>query len=259
MLEWRKIREAIDACRPGSDDLAAPEMQDVARQIDADPAARSLLEQTQREDKVIAQAFQQVGIPVGLEQRLLAALLAAEPIDDVARADVATAPVEEGVEAAPPGPRVWRRVFIGAVAASLMLAVGLAVWNRQPPLGASRLAPLVLQWIKDVEQFEEGRWQAFQREDFPQLRWVPQRWASLPTELDEKAVVFDFPLRDGRRLLLFQFRSSRPVTLPPVPFQSLPATGRWSLGAWEENGVVFVAVSSDPQLLKNAFRPPRAT
>jgi hypothetical protein len=70
----RRIREAIEACRPESDDLNDPDLEFLAQHLADDPESAALYHRTQDLDARIASAFHQVDVPSGLEQRLLARL-----------------------------------------------------------------------------------------------------------------------------------------------------------------------------------------
>jgi hypothetical protein len=258
MVDWQKLRELIDACRPGSQDLHAPHMLDAAQQVAADESARSLYDATQRQDALLAQAFGDVEVPDGLAERLLAALgrtppqpAASSPLAEIANADPQAPEIADTFAAAPSRRRLLGRWLAAvAIAGSLVFAVW-TVWRREAPLDDARLAALARDWIERVESSQEKLgWQSFDAAQFPQLAWRPQRWAELPTSLDGHAKVFDFPYRSGRRLLIFQITADVQTALPPVPFHGLPNTGPWQLGAWQENGILYVAVTNHGPLLE---------
>ena len=70
----RRIIEAIEACRPGSGDLRGADLADVARLVDADPEVRGLYDRVQHWDAAVTSAMQEVSVPAGLAERILARL-----------------------------------------------------------------------------------------------------------------------------------------------------------------------------------------
>ena len=73
-MDEPRIHEAIDACRPGGDDLQLPELQPLAARIQEDAELRERFEQLQALDRAIGREFCDVEVPDGLEERLLAKL-----------------------------------------------------------------------------------------------------------------------------------------------------------------------------------------
>ena len=70
-LEWL---ERIDACRGGSDDLRDELLAPLADELAADPRKRALFESVQQCDAAVTDAMEEVPVPAGLQNRLLAAL-----------------------------------------------------------------------------------------------------------------------------------------------------------------------------------------
>ena len=69
-----RIREAMEACRPGSDDLEDPALVFLAEQLAADPKLGHVFERLQRLDGTVAEAFGDVPVPDGLADRITARL-----------------------------------------------------------------------------------------------------------------------------------------------------------------------------------------
>src|SRR5581483_8659248 len=148
-----RIREGLEACRPGSDDLRSPELADVAAAVDGNGEVRSLHQRLQNWDVAISNAMEDVPLPEGLAARLLARLSAEAPVEDsqspaqpLAAHPLAATPsigaVGHGVESpesplatsepVSPRSRFSRRRLVGlgacsAIAASLLAAVGLVL------------------------------------------------------------------------------------------------------------------------------------
>jgi len=70
----REIQQAMDVCRPDSEDLQQPEMAALAEAIRSDPEVRRRYERSQRFDVAVTGMFRDVPVPEGLENRLLAAI-----------------------------------------------------------------------------------------------------------------------------------------------------------------------------------------
>ena len=76
------ILEAIEACRPGSNDLSDPGLAFLATELAARAELDDAYERLQRLDAMLAVAFKDVPVPEGLGQRILARLAAARPPQD---------------------------------------------------------------------------------------------------------------------------------------------------------------------------------
>jgi hypothetical protein len=72
-----RIVEAIESCRPGSDDVSDPALAFLAAELAAHPELDDLYERCQQLDARLAAAFADVPIPEGLPQRILAGIEAA--------------------------------------------------------------------------------------------------------------------------------------------------------------------------------------
>ena len=73
--EATTLNEAIDACRPGSDDASQPEMRALAEAIDHDEQTRRHYNQCQQLDASIGRVMREpIEPPAGLADRLLAAI-----------------------------------------------------------------------------------------------------------------------------------------------------------------------------------------
>ena len=81
-----RILEAIEACRPGSDDATDPALAYLAAALAADPELENLYGRLQQVDGMMAAGFRNVPVPEGLKQRLLERLAAAR-VGQVASAE----------------------------------------------------------------------------------------------------------------------------------------------------------------------------
>ncbi|MHB1036978.1 MAG: hypothetical protein ACYC0Y_20365, partial [Pirellulales bacterium] len=124
----KRIRESIDACRPGSDDLNAADLSFLAAELAKDARLRVAYDRVQKLDVKIAAAFQDVPVPEGLRERLLARLeeAASQAAPDAATAEpsLAQPPVTlPPPESRPRSTRRWWLSGVAALAASLLIAV----------------------------------------------------------------------------------------------------------------------------------------
>ncbi len=77
-MDRRIALERLDAVRPGSDDLALPDLHEAREALTSDPTLAIEFERRQKWDCQIAAAMQDVPIPDGLKDRLLVRLAASE-------------------------------------------------------------------------------------------------------------------------------------------------------------------------------------
>jgi len=66
-----RLLQAMEACRPDSEDLADPELAFLADQLAADPGLRAQFDRLKAFDRAVAEAFADVPVPESLEQRIL--------------------------------------------------------------------------------------------------------------------------------------------------------------------------------------------
>ena len=128
-----QIIEAIEACRPGSNDAADPSLEFIADHADFIDL-RSRIEQI---DTKIKKAFADVPVPAGLEARILAALAEAPTPDESLPEKKANADKPIPLEVIAKPRRRYRHWYLGAsavfVTASLLAALVLE-WTAAEPL-----------------------------------------------------------------------------------------------------------------------------
>ena len=136
-IRKRRILEALEACRPGSDDVADPALEYLAAELDANPELEVLYGRLQRVDETLAAAFRDVPVPEGLQQRLLDRL-AASRAAEAATADSTKAAeilAEDRQVAVPVRPRRISRRWAAAGVALTAAAIALVVTVFLPPEG----------------------------------------------------------------------------------------------------------------------------
>jgi len=150
-----RLLEAIEACRPGSDETSDPEMVLLAAELARHPELDRLYRRVQKIDRAIGDAFRDVPVPSGLADRLLARLGVS--------ASSGQEPAVEGQPAAqePPvrlGRRVRRRWVIAGVASALLASAAvltLAVflpWQVSVELPETSSAPSTLSVVPPPSQ-----------------------------------------------------------------------------------------------------------
>jgi hypothetical protein len=276
-----RLRQLMDACRVGSDDVSLPEMADLAAALREDGALRTEWERRQRSDRVIAGAMHDVSAPAGLAERILAAAAARKSerlSDTVEQATAAAAdPTAKAVPAAQPG---WkpsrRRLWQSAAGLAAALVLGVAVWQfvfRSPEsVSRAQLESSALAWFDAaLEQTRSGEPATGSPPvPFPQqaVRGGKRSWRPLKNAEEPGMVVFDLTSRQlGGRVFLFAARTSKKYDVGAVPYSKLTGTRGLEIGAWQEAGVIYVLVVdtqnsglhlkdvlSQPKL---AFVPPR--
>jgi len=257
----KRTREAIEACRPHSDDLASPEMRQVADEIERDPESRVLYARVQQWDSAITAAIQSGSVPAGLESRLLAALgveesNSADEHSTVASPDRQARPsIAAEVTLAPPPsdepavslpasePSSWsRRRWLAAcasVAATMVVAAFLNAWLRdRSPL------PLEDEAVTWVDQLSPG-WQDISRAPagFPvpaALLAAPISWQWM--EQGRLGVAYQVETAAGVRATLFVVKSSRPDLPNSPPAMPQSTTGGRAIGYWRAGDQICVLV-----------------
>jgi hypothetical protein len=249
-MDQQQLHKLIEACRPGGNDLHAPDMAELAEHLSHDPQARAVYDRSQRLDAALGAAFRKVTPPAGLEQRLLAAVGAAS--QKTTGEDKSTA---GAVAPAPPKPlatrgkRFTRRRFVLASAIAAALA-GVALIVSSLWKGPSEITPAFMvahtQELLDDQDFTHvDAWKELvgaPPRRFP-AEWLsvrPDAWRWVNTKLDRRAMVFRLPVRDKTAYLFAMNTTARPVGLgaqpPRRPFPGV--TGGWKIGAWTIDGVV---------------------
>ena len=279
-MNHRRIKEQIDACRAGSDDLHLPELAQLAERVESDPQVRHLYEQTQQHDGAIAGTMRQVPVPEGLAERLLAKLAAqrgeadtglSDPLGDVdlhaappADADGAGLAAPARVPPALVSRRFWLGTTVTTAAVAILVAMGLWLTGEEP-----LSADAVVEKVRDMigKDLRHVRWQANPETapsnyPFPlSINQDPRRWGWLDaSHLAAQAVVYDLAAdRDAPAVMLLVFRPrSVGQDLPLAPhIDPQSSTGGWSIGTWQEDDLVYVLIVKGPRVkYQRLIKPP---
>ncbi len=185
----KRIREGIEACRPGSDDLLDSDLADTAEAIRQDADAELTRQRVQKWDVAIGASLEQIPVPADLAQRILTRLeaqsesplggLSQSLLNNVVSAAHEATPVESGtVDLAAPRSIWQRRHWAGAslsviAAAVLVVVVGYWLqWGSDLPLDQ-----LAAHWHDELT----NKWQPAKTSprNFPvpgAVRVPPSRW-----------------------------------------------------------------------------------
>jgi hypothetical protein len=237
-----RLIEAIEACRPQSDDHLQPDLAPLAAKLAGSARLREAFERIQKTDAAIGRAVREVPVPEGLADRLLVRLAEARQVE-ATEVLANTALAETAL--ATTGRRFDRRsVVFGAAAfvaaAAILLAFLLNLRPRAYPL-AEIQSQAIAQFQTDLEQKPLGRLVSLSppSEAFPMSRDVVansgMRWRNVPGLLGGKAIAYDLTLPDGTRATLYVVRPR--LGIPPLsstpPSTPTPMTQRRSLAVWK--------------------------
>ena len=259
----KQLIENIEACRPGSDDVASPEMADVARQIEQNPQARALYENVQKWDAAVGAKMEDIDVPQGLQDRILERLRSAAG-STVEALNVASHPldVEPAVQIAPPPEPVSRRsrrhysrrqwlAGFAAIAACVLVAAFLSVWL--PSDSEVPMEDIADGWSQQLA----ANWQ--QTEQPPREFAVPGAITAAPVGWQWLAkhaahgVAYQLQDRAGTTAILYVARLSRtglPLAPPAAPQSN---TGGKAVGYWRSGDMVYVLVVPGDERSYRAF------
>jgi hypothetical protein len=239
-----RLIEAIEVCRPQSDDLSQPELAFLAIQLAGNPELKEVLGRVQKTDMAIGRALRDVPMPEGLADRLLVRLAEAHQIEATkAPADI-------------PVRRFRRRsVSVGLVAIAAAAAILLAFLPSRRPrvLSLAEIqAKAMARFQADLDQKPVGHPLSASASlgAFPMsadlVATVGVRWRDVSGLLGGKAVAYDLTLPNGTRATLYVVRlqselPSLPSGPPPTP---TPMTQQRSIAVWKKaapkGGLLYV-------------------
>jgi hypothetical protein len=242
MSQNTRYREPIDACRPGSADLALPALADLARATESDPAVAAELARSQRFDVAVSAALHDVPVPAGLLERLEAKLGTVNVESDA----VTTGEVSLPSAAAQSGRRTLLAAAL-ALAAVTLLAVGATLWPRSGrDISNEQLVGMASGWNSQVDP---AKWKNVAKTPAPAGFAVPvevraaTQWQSFATPDGQRGVVYNLTtgLRPSARLYVIASRDD--YHLPTSPYRKLAGSSNGvAIGAWKAGGLLYVVV-----------------
>src|SRR5688572_4724202 len=179
MSQINQLREQIDACRPGSDDLALPALAELAQAAEQDRAVAAELDRSQQFDRAVASAMHEVTVPPGLLDRLLAATEAAAPTTEVSWPSLVS-DSESGSRTARRTRRAWL-VAGGSISLIALVALSASYFWLRPARFVSQdeLNAAVTSWLNAVL-------------DKPPTAWSSVAKPRLPVAFQDRGVVPSF-------------------------------------------------------------------
>jgi hypothetical protein len=246
--DQRRLDELLDACRPDSGDLQRPEMRALRERMAQDPAWQAIFDRSQALDRQIRTAMQEVPIPEGLEQQLLASL-------GLVPAVASESSVEPAGTPSPPPARRGRWWQTVALAVALSLALGVAWrpwWSSEPRFRSEQqLLDQALSWALAVDA---AQWQ-----DLGESAWANSRWQALPVG-DFSVICYEIPgpPQAQERALIFQLPSSAaPVEAWRPPRLPTHSTQGRHFAAWKSDRHLYVlVVEGSKQSFQRLVGPP---
>jgi hypothetical protein len=255
------IKQAIEACRPGSEDVSLPEMSQLADAIRDEAKVREQYERIQRSDTLIRDAFRDVVVPDGLADRLLESLADAQPRESIEQRPSPRSVRREVVGLDDGGLRLqktrrrrWFRtaLCLAAISTVFLMAVVYVNRPRNEPIPSEQLRAEVSAWRAQVVR---NGWQrdmdsvvARNRPLDVGIAATPRQWCQIETRYDATTVVYDLAnsSADFACVYCMHIRTSNsdlPATPPLTPYRP---TGRISMGVWRHGDMVYVlAVQGD--------------
>jgi len=263
-----RILERLDACRPGSNDLADPEMEILATRLATSPELDELRQRLQRLDRELGHAFRDVPVPEGLADRILARLAAGEPSSRVpeggfdspeALADSPQATASPSIPEVPSKERrrTWRRWWLALAAPAALAASLLIMFLMRAMHPADLRSPedlcnkAIAYYLADSHQGSQSiasgssateacPFSASLSTQFPQIAW-----RSIQGFLDRSGVAYDIVGPGGGLATLYVIAG--PVNTPlgsEPPGDPMHSTAQCSAAAWLEGSVVYVLVAA---------------
>ncbi len=257
----KRIREGIEACRPGVDDLldyeraGLLELADAARAVGEDPEARLLRDRVLKWDAAISESMEQVPVPAGLAQRILARLQATDSATGCASPPLLTGAVTAAIQDEPAGgsvevarPGLWqRRHWAGAslsaiAAAALVIAAGYWLqWGSELPV-----EQLAQNWQSELT---EDEWEPAKNApaSFPipdAIRVPPTRYQRIGQFTPTPVVAYELVLGKTKAMLYAAKMKRAGLRGTPPPGPQWDTAGE-VIGYWQSGDIVYVLVVPD--------------
>jgi hypothetical protein len=239
-----RLIEAIEACRPQSDDLSQPDLAFLRVELARDPQLEEAFQRVQTTDAAVGRVFRDVPVPEGLADRLLARLAEARQLE------AAKVPAEIQ------GRRSRRRWAIGGVVAIAAAAAILIAFLPNLRIHAISLADIqekvMAQFQADLEQRPAGELlsRSTPSHALPMSQDIVSnpgvRWRNVSGLLGATAIAYDLTLPDGTRATLYvvRLRSGLPTLPASPPSTPRPMTQQRSIAVWKQatpkGGAVYV-------------------
>lgn len=253
-----RLLEAIEACRPGSEDLSNAELAALADGMASDPQLRTVYDKLKQTDVVLGEAFHDVPVPDGLANRIVDRLASARqtlvPPVDPAATEASAAELPSAV--AKCGGLLPRRWALGAgglaVAGSVLAAFVIWGGSEEPLTGGSveRAA---------VELFDEegnpppggtaivAKWRHQSCSISPAIIQPPNaRWRPVAF-LGRRGVAYDLTAPGRPRATLYVIKRAVPNLGVFPPFRPPFNSQNRCAAAWQSDDLLYVLVVDGPE------------
>lgn len=274
-----RICDALESCRPGSDDLHAPELADIADQVARHPHWKENYERIQKTDAKITAAYQKVPIPEGLQERLIASLHLAQSqaefstvLTTAAEGEVDNPLPADSLTSAAAVPiatkirkfsRRWLLLSGGILttAAAIFLIVFLGM-NNSGGYTKETVQAEAIGFFNNDNPTTPGKLltNSSYPEEFPLSNAIRHpngiRWRCLANFLGKEAVAYDLPSPRGSVATLYVVKRTIPNLLDS-PTLNPSNTGGRCVAAWQENGLLYVLVVKGSQKSYEEYLAPR--
>jgi len=252
-----RLLEAMEACRPGSDDVADPDLAYLAAYLAANPELDEIYERLQRLDAAVVKAFGDVPVPEGLAERILDRLKQAG-VQPASVTPLETLPGDESVPLGEPVASVpqkqavsRRRLLIGGaglvLAGSLLLAVVLQ--GDRTVYTEALVQEMAIRFF-DAESSIAGDGRLMVESPPPRefpispqvLKHSQIRWRAVGQFLGQAGVAYDLTRPNGARATLYVIRKTVAGTPAIPPPQPALTTHNRSVAAWQSGSLLYVLV-----------------
>lgn len=269
-----RIIEAMEACRPGSDDVADPDMAFLAAYLAASPELDKTYERLQSLDASVAKAFQEVLVPEGLAERLLDQLrraaaqsasgLPAEtgrPQDDVETLDEPAV-----VAASRPScvSRRWMLVGVASLGLAGSLLVAVVLQSARTVYSEAQVLEMAIRFF-DTESPAPAEGHLVVHTPPPKafpisplvFQHAQVRWRLVAEFLGQSGVAYDLTRPGGARATLYVTRQTATGT-PDSPPSRPWTTHNRSVSTWQSGSLLYVlVVDGGPQTYRSYLDIPR--
>jgi hypothetical protein len=260
MMLDRHLLQRIDACRPGSDDLHDAGLAPLADELAESAPARALYNRVQGMDQAIGEAVQDVPLPAGLNERLLARLAAEQ-----GESAIEQEPPPPAVAAGLPSPatepvsrRRWLRWSVSvAAAASIAGIAGFYYLHTRGTLIAEKIDDESIAYY-DQEEPQPAYALETAPAGYPLSRFVYRlpgtRWRPVTGFLHRNlnGVAYDLMFR-GASATLYVVPTSVASLPSQPPLRLGMSTGNRAAAAWQEGSLLYVLVVEGSERTYQSF------
>jgi hypothetical protein len=247
------LRQQIDACRAGTDDLSLPEFGDLAVAVRHDREVAEELSRSHALDRLVCDALHDVPAAAGLADRLMAAMQA-ETAPSVGLAERHRSSERDGAVHRQFGRRQWWLVGGAAALATLIAAFTVPFVRSEREVAQGELSSDVAGWISSVTASE---WRPTATTALPKgieldsaVNGKALQWQSIQTRDHNgwtgEVTAIDLRPAGQPRAMLFVVRTSARFAVPSTPTaqRRLALSLGFAATAWQrqERGILLVLV-----------------